>query len=201
MATQWYVESGGKEHGPLSPAELRAMAEQGRITGSTRVRQGTDGAWVAAHRVKGLFDAPESDRPTMLLPGSTPAAAVPPMPQPSPPVASRQPPAPVIASAPASRASADPVPAAVQPVFTPPQFVPEDKEARHTLWFCLWGFTSIAAMVMFALLIYAITNAVSKRPMEGVGADSTQVGTSAGAMAPSGRSLPNSSPAKGHAAP
>jgi len=58
MADQWYVQAGGKEVGPLTPSQLKNLAGQGKITPATQVRRGSDAAWVAASRVKGLFEAP-----------------------------------------------------------------------------------------------------------------------------------------------
>ncbi|NQU20238.1 MAG: DUF4339 domain-containing protein [Candidatus Nealsonbacteria bacterium] len=57
MATQWFCEISGEQHGPVSSQQLKAMADKGRLTAEDRVRQGDDGSWVPASRVKGLFPA------------------------------------------------------------------------------------------------------------------------------------------------
>jgi hypothetical protein len=56
MANQWYYQMMGEVVGPCSPAELKALAASGRIDPDTQVRKDTDGDWVAARRLTGLFD-------------------------------------------------------------------------------------------------------------------------------------------------
>ena len=55
MAAVWFCEISGKRFGPLSSKQLRAMVAKGRLTPEHLLRQGTEGAWVPASRVKGLF--------------------------------------------------------------------------------------------------------------------------------------------------
>ena len=55
---QWFCEIAGREIGPLSPTQLRAMAAKGQILPSDCVRLGTQGKWLLARQVKGLFPAP-----------------------------------------------------------------------------------------------------------------------------------------------
>jgi hypothetical protein len=57
MAHQWYVQHGGKQYGPLTSANLKKLAVEGKITQSTSVRLGDEGAWIPASRVQGLFAA------------------------------------------------------------------------------------------------------------------------------------------------
>ena len=57
MSNEWFVHSDGEQLGPLSPAELKRMVEQGRVSPETPVRLGTEGKWVKAGRVKGLLPA------------------------------------------------------------------------------------------------------------------------------------------------
>jgi len=68
MANQWYCMISGHERGPLSSQQLKAMATKGRLQPDHLVRQGTEGSWVPASRVKGLFatagPAAPSDKPT-----------------------------------------------------------------------------------------------------------------------------------------
>lgn len=55
MATQWYCKISGHVRGPLTAQQLKAMATHGRIQPDDQVRQGDQGEWVPAGRVKGLF--------------------------------------------------------------------------------------------------------------------------------------------------
>ena len=55
MAAEWYCSVSGKTLGPLSAEQLKALAEQGKLTPRHQVRRGTDDPWVSAGRVKGLF--------------------------------------------------------------------------------------------------------------------------------------------------
>lgn len=61
MGTEWYYETGGIGFGPLPSSELKRLAQIGKVRPGTRVKKGVEGKWVLAERVKGLFDAPESD--------------------------------------------------------------------------------------------------------------------------------------------
>lgn len=56
MAADWYFKEMGEEVGPVSANTLRKYAQEGRIAKDTYVRTGTDGKWLWAERVKGLFD-------------------------------------------------------------------------------------------------------------------------------------------------
>jgi hypothetical protein len=60
MAADWFCEILGNELGPLTPKQLRTLVEKGRLSPDDRVRQGTEGAWVPAGRVKGLFPAADA---------------------------------------------------------------------------------------------------------------------------------------------
>ena len=55
MADEWYCEIAGREIGPLSSEQLRAMAAKGQILSSDCVRQGAQGSWILARQVKGLL--------------------------------------------------------------------------------------------------------------------------------------------------
>lgn len=55
MQANWYVKLNGRTLGPLSFSKLKALAEAGRISGRTWVREGTVGDWVAACDVSSLF--------------------------------------------------------------------------------------------------------------------------------------------------
>ncbi|MBM4069803.1 MAG: DUF4339 domain-containing protein [Planctomycetes bacterium] len=56
MAADWYFKEMGEEVGPVSANTLRKYAQEGRIATDTYVRNGADGKWLWAERVKGLFD-------------------------------------------------------------------------------------------------------------------------------------------------
>ena len=58
MATEWYCRIMGEEWGPMSALELMAVARWGRLSRDDLVRRKTDGTWVRAELVKGLFNAP-----------------------------------------------------------------------------------------------------------------------------------------------
>jgi hypothetical protein len=56
METQWYCRLMGTELGPFTSKQLLEMARSHRLTPHDSVKKGAEGMWVAAHRVKGLFD-------------------------------------------------------------------------------------------------------------------------------------------------
>jgi len=56
----WYVKTSASDEGPISSAELKRRADQGRVEPETLVRRGSDDHWVAAHKVKGLFQQDEA---------------------------------------------------------------------------------------------------------------------------------------------
>ena len=56
MATQWYCQLMGTELGPFTSKQLLEMARSHRLVPDDSVKKGADGMWVAAYRVKGLFD-------------------------------------------------------------------------------------------------------------------------------------------------
>lgn len=56
VSVKWYYQIMGEVVGPLNATELQEHARQGRITPDTFIRRATDGQWVSAERVKGLFD-------------------------------------------------------------------------------------------------------------------------------------------------
>lgn len=60
MSQQWYCRIGENEFGPLSAAELRAMASSGRLSARDLVRSSQENPWSPAGRVRGLqFTAAE----------------------------------------------------------------------------------------------------------------------------------------------
>ena len=52
---QWYVRKNGKEHGPVSSAELKRLARSGKISPGDQVRPEDRETWSTANAVKGLF--------------------------------------------------------------------------------------------------------------------------------------------------
>jgi hypothetical protein len=52
----WYYARGGTHQGPVTPAQLRQMAQAGEIKPDDLVFQEGGTQWVAASTVKGLFD-------------------------------------------------------------------------------------------------------------------------------------------------
>ncbi len=84
MAHEWFVQHGGKQHGPLNSATLKKLAAEGKISPTTQVRLGATGAWVPASRVQGLFAAPTKPASAPSPPPELPPAAPPPI---APPVA------------------------------------------------------------------------------------------------------------------
>ncbi len=58
MAAEWYCRIMGDEWGPMSSMELIAVARWGRLSRDDTVRKGTDGNWVRAELVRGLFNSP-----------------------------------------------------------------------------------------------------------------------------------------------
>lgn len=91
---EWYVHKGGKEHGPFTSAQLKQLADSGKITEETKVRMGKDGKWATASKVKGLFKSRE------LTASQAGPPAAPKKPSPPVVVAEVAPPAPLAATTP-----------------------------------------------------------------------------------------------------
>ena len=74
--TRWYYEVEGQAQGPLTTAELKERAKSGQLAPGHLVRQGEEGNWVPAVRVKGLFPkaAPSPPSPRAPAKRSRPAA-------------------------------------------------------------------------------------------------------------------------------
>lgn len=73
MAREFFCEVMGQTFGPLEPADLRRMAKSSELTPTDKVRQGEDGKWVEAGKVKGLFE----QRASVAEPKPAPAPSVP----------------------------------------------------------------------------------------------------------------------------
>lgn len=75
MVTDWYVKIADKEVGPLSSQQLKIMAKKGQLGAEDLIRQGDNGPWVPAGRVKGLVPqagAEVSDSTITALPMAKP---------------------------------------------------------------------------------------------------------------------------------
>jgi len=57
MSDEWYYETDGDVHGPVTGQELLQQANAGVIQQDTPVCKGSNGQWVQASRVKGLGTA------------------------------------------------------------------------------------------------------------------------------------------------
>ncbi len=75
MAQWHYKAADGRSVGPLSSAELKALADSGRVTPSTPIRQSTGQRWVPASQVKGLFQ--QEPRPAANRAEPTPRSPLP----------------------------------------------------------------------------------------------------------------------------
>src|SRR5262245_12090773 len=56
MAREWFFQDGDQVLGPLMPADLRRLLQQGRINPDTPIRKGAEGKWLRAAKVPGLLD-------------------------------------------------------------------------------------------------------------------------------------------------
>jgi len=98
MSDGWFCKIAGKELGPMSARELKALASQGQLHPSDLVRHGREAAWVPAGRLKGIFSG------SALRVGSEPVSG------PAPPLPTRDS-APTVPAQPAG---------ALRPAQTPP---------------------------------------------------------------------------------
>jgi membrane protein YdbS with pleckstrin-like domain len=83
--TDWYVRVDGTQYGPYTAEQLKTYSSSGHVTPDSEVRRGTDGRWVVASQVKGMFpDVADSSLPpppprpsTGAVPqATTPAASI-----------------------------------------------------------------------------------------------------------------------------
>ena len=75
MAAQWYCKISGKTIGPLSSQKLKMLADKGQLRPDHSIRQGSQGNWVPAKRVKGLFpagDVPPAESDSTAMPVDKP---------------------------------------------------------------------------------------------------------------------------------
>ena len=78
MANEWYYRAMTAELGPFAPSEMRQFAERGVIAPNTEVRKGTQGPWVEAVKVKGLFPGRAESPPARPNPPPAPHVKTPP---------------------------------------------------------------------------------------------------------------------------
>ncbi|MGE5195506.1 MAG: DUF4339 domain-containing protein [Deltaproteobacteria bacterium] len=52
---EFFYRCGRDEFGPLSSADLKKLAQSGRVTAADEIRQGRTGKWILAENVPGLF--------------------------------------------------------------------------------------------------------------------------------------------------
>ena len=79
MSSEWYIQHGGKQHGPLSAAQLKKLAAERKISPATSVRLGASGNWVSASKVQGLFGPAQQRTPAVdIAPTAAPPHAAPP---------------------------------------------------------------------------------------------------------------------------
>ena len=71
MSSNWFYSSNGQQHGPISAAQLKQLADGGTIGPDDLVCQEGSDQWVAAKRLKGLFTTPQSAPPVSDLPVET----------------------------------------------------------------------------------------------------------------------------------
>lgn len=104
--SEWFCNIAGREIGPLTASQLRAMARSGQLRPDDPIRQAPEGKWLPASCAKGLFpdsaDSPARDTPS--VPAGTPVSPM----------------------TPAAPAFVHPIPVgAVVPQVEPPMEVPE----------------------------------------------------------------------------
>ncbi|BBO32235.1 DUF4339 domain-containing protein [Lacipirellula parvula] len=59
--TEWFVNKSDKTYGPFTSAQLKELANTGKIKPDTQIRMGVEGKWTSAEKVKGLFDSPSRE--------------------------------------------------------------------------------------------------------------------------------------------
>jgi hypothetical protein len=84
MAIEWFVLTGGKEHGPFSLQQLKSLAACGKLLPNARLRRRADPTIVWAHQVRDLFPAVTPPSPArsggVSRPENSDAESIPPQP-------------------------------------------------------------------------------------------------------------------------
>ncbi len=78
MSSQWYYMRDGQQHGPVSSAELRQLANSGQLSPDDLVWKEGASKWIPAGSVKGLFPAVTNEPPPSNTAGNSPPVADPP---------------------------------------------------------------------------------------------------------------------------
>jgi len=111
MSADWFCKIGEKRIGPLNGQQLKTFAAQGQLKPEHLVRRGSEGPWVPAGRIKGLFvgGTPGEGPPHNTKPPSTAE----PLPK-------------AVKSATSPRTQASPLPSASQSPPPPPIDIPAE---------------------------------------------------------------------------
>ncbi len=77
MSTDWFCKIGDKKVGPLNGQQLKTIVAKGQLKPEHLVRRGSEGPWVPAGRIKGLFPEGTAVDPQSQGTQRTPATAKP----------------------------------------------------------------------------------------------------------------------------
>ena len=77
MAEDWFYHNSGQTFGPMSAKQLRQHALTGKVTRDGFVRLGSEGSWVPATTLQGLFEPPSTPIPMATAVPMPMAAAAP----------------------------------------------------------------------------------------------------------------------------
>ena len=77
MAEDYFYHNSGQTFGPMSAKQLRQHALTGKVTRDGFVRLGSEGSWVPATTVQGLFEPPSTPIPMATAVPMPMAAAAP----------------------------------------------------------------------------------------------------------------------------
>ena len=64
-STEWYYRVGGQVVGPVDSKAMRALATDATIAPESPVRNGSDGRWISAGKIAGLFPSPTTTPPAI----------------------------------------------------------------------------------------------------------------------------------------
>lgn len=74
MAAEWHYSKNGQQHGPVSAADLKAMAQAGELAPTDKVWKEGMAEWKTARTVKGLFPSPPGPAPDRPAPPPLPGS-------------------------------------------------------------------------------------------------------------------------------
>jgi S1-C subfamily serine protease len=173
MTDQWYYRQTAAEFGPYTGAQLRQLAQSGRITAATLVRPGKNGDWILASQVKSLWVA---DRPKAARVANVP-----------PPLPSRP-------SSSAARATA---PGDSQPVA---RAHPQRKKAAILIGACLGVVLLVAGLLVYLAAARAKRAVAATAGASDAAEQSPAVVAGQMGQPPAQAALPANNPAAGHGA-